>query len=118
MNKLAISIIILTLAFGFLNTPLAKNTLGHLRGFGDCMHCGGTWDWKEGHTIMYSESGGMFPLCEECYKKLSIEEVEHYIKELVDWWIELFPDYPRYQENKEAIIEGAIKTVKEEKANK
>lgn len=63
-----------------------KNFIGSLQGYSGCSHCGGTWNWKKDHNIPYSDSGGMFPLCEECYQKLSPEERYDYCLELWRSW--------------------------------
>lgn len=65
-----------------------KNLIGSFQGFSACHHCHGTWNWKKGHTIPYRLDGmaGMFPLCEECYEKLSPQERYKYCIELYDSW--------------------------------
>ena len=80
--------------FGFV-----RNIVGKLQGYSGCSHCGGTWNWKQGHSIPTSISkvkaladgtpyypSGMFPLCEECYRKLSPQERYSYCRKLwVSW---------------------------------
>ena len=42
----------------------------------------------EGHTTMYSDSSGCFPLCEGCWFKLTKEERLPYYRKLHDRWLE------------------------------
>ena len=60
-----------------------RNAVDSARGFSGCHHCGDSWAWKESQIIMYSGvdgnfSQGMFPLCRECFDKLSDEEIVDY----------------------------------------
>jgi len=72
---------------------------GHLQGYGGCLHCHHTWNWKKGYLIPYAASkhkthldgspyyyAHMFPLCEECYESLSPQERFNYCKELYGRW--------------------------------
>ena len=62
-----------------------KNVIGDARGYGGCDRCDDRWNWKKPHTIWYSDAGGMFPLCEECYQEITPQERYDYCKNL---WIE------------------------------
>jgi len=66
-----------------------RTVWGKSVGYGSCSHCNRTWDCVEPKGIRYSETGGMFPLCKECFYKLEIEQVENYIDQLVKEWTEL-----------------------------
>ena len=120
--------------------PFGKNFIGHLNGFGSCGECGGTWNWKEGHSIMYyvgvtndeyckstvtdSEgntrlhdveySRGMFPLCEECYQKLNIMQIMKHVVDLVNEWERQYPQYT--EEEQRALIASVERSVRKEKA--
>ncbi|GAH45424.1 unnamed protein product [marine sediment metagenome] len=61
--------------------------IGRSKGYSGCGRCGGTWNWKEGETIYYSEGRGMFPLCKECFEELDEEEILSYCKKLMKCWI-------------------------------
>ena len=63
-----------------------KNANGYARGYGGCLRCGDRWNWKSHHVIPYGGGAGMFPLCEECYNKLSPEERYRYCRELAREW--------------------------------
>lgn len=76
-----------------------RNNIGRLKGYGECSRCGGTWNWKKGHTIPYKASKtrthingkpyypvGMFPLCEECYQECSPQERYDYCRRLWSRW--------------------------------
>ena len=51
-----------------------KNEIGHDRGYGACNRCGGTWNWKRGHSLDLDNRFGCFPLCEECWENSTKEE--------------------------------------------
>jgi hypothetical protein len=70
-------------------SPDQKTEIGRSNGYGSCLHCHNTWNWKKGHVINYTAdytAGGMFPLCEECHKKLSPQERFDYCKKLYYNW--------------------------------
>ncbi|GAI30731.1 unnamed protein product, partial [marine sediment metagenome] len=56
--------------FGFKGV---KIIIGKALGYLGCSHCHMTWNYVEGKSIKYSEHSGMFPLCEECFDKLTSE---------------------------------------------
>ena len=60
-----------------------KNRRGELHGFGGCAKCGDRWNWKDAHTVYYSEHAGGSPLCEECWNKTTKEEkLRYYLGQL------------------------------------
>lgn len=63
-----------------------RNMVGWLKGCNGCSHCGGKWNWKQEHIIYYTKTNGMFPLCEECYEKLSPQERYDYCIEVWNSW--------------------------------
>ena len=65
-----------------------KTLIGRLQGYGECHHCHNTWNWKNGHYIPYSKErrSFMFPLCKECYEKLSPQSRYNYCLELYYSW--------------------------------
>lgn len=69
-----------------LGCKWAKIAIGRALGYSGCYHCGMTWNYVEGKTIYYSEGSGMFPLCEECFDRLSPEEIDPYIEKLAMSW--------------------------------
>ena len=56
-----------------------RNLIGKIRGNSGCLNCGGRWNWKKPHFIIYEDmgeaSGGMTPLCEECFQSLPVDGV-------------------------------------------
>lgn len=52
------------------------NLEGRRLGYGGCLRCADTWNWKPCHVTRYvigTGTGGVFPLCEECWLELSVE---------------------------------------------
>jgi hypothetical protein len=43
-------------------------------GFSHCLRCQMPWNVVDGHTLMVTESTGMFPLCEQCWDELGTSE--------------------------------------------
>ncbi len=65
---------------------MIKNKQGYLSGYGNCQECGDTWNWKKIQNINYEDTSGMFPLCIECFKRLSLKKIEeHRIALMVEW---------------------------------
>lgn len=65
-----------------------KNFIGNSKGFGTCLKCKDSWYWKKYHVTYFVEGRGMFPLCEECYQKITPEERFAWHKKLLDEWSE------------------------------
>lgn len=65
-----------------------RNYLGQRQGFSGCLRCGDTWNWKEEHTTYFPDgSGGMFPLCQECWEELKTPVARKpYYKKLIEQW--------------------------------
>ena len=78
------------------------------------MRCGDSWYWKSsgeiGNELM------MFPVCDECWSKISGEQKHKYIELLVDKWLK---EGPLDDHNKQKVqwaherIDGHSLTVKE-----
>lgn len=72
-------------------------------------NCGDRWNWKEEMQIPYTgriENPGecssfMFPLCKECFEKLSEGEILYYCKQLLNRWNsgEIYADWDNIIEN-------------------
>ncbi len=66
-----------------------RNWIGRRKGYGGCMRCGDTWDRTPAHSTSFNETWGAFPLCERCWRKLTItERLPYYLvwrKENVAW---------------------------------
>lgn len=55
-----------------------KNIIGYFKGYGRCLRCKDSWYWKEHQIINYSINSGMFPICKECFDKISSSEILYY----------------------------------------
>ncbi len=63
-------------------------------GFGGCLRCQRPWRFVVGHTTMYDDQRGCFPLCEECWKKLGTPEARlPYYRALAEQWLGGLIDY-------------------------
>ena len=62
------------------------NWWGRIHGFGGCINCGDSWLWKPYHTIRYNEYSSMFPICQECFDELSIQDIMRNVNLLLDKW--------------------------------
>lgn len=56
--------------------------------YSTCGRCGRTWNICESHSTPYSEHGSCFPLCQDCFNELTIDERLPYYRQLIDEWIE------------------------------
>lgn len=56
-------------------------------GFGWCYRCGESWKRVEPHRTAYSDSGGCFPLCEQCWSDLDPEARLPYYRMLWGNWL-------------------------------
>lgn len=71
-----------------------RNRTGHGLGYGWCGCCGDSWHWKEHHSTPYcSHPGesdgpckGMFPLCVECWEKLTPAQRLPYYEQIITAW--------------------------------
>jgi len=55
-----------------------KNLVGAWQGYSGCRHCGDSWYWKEEKEIPYRKGSAMFPLCKQCFNKLSEDDILDY----------------------------------------
>lgn len=51
-----------------------------------CGHCGRPWKMCRPHITYWNQNQGCFPLCEDCWKELTIEERVPYYIMLVNSW--------------------------------
>jgi len=58
---------------------LVLNFYGRIIGYGGCLRCGDTWNWKMAHATQYTHQKSCFPLCEECWSKIYIPQRLVYI---------------------------------------
>ena len=88
-----------------------RNVEGRRNGYSGCGKCGDTWNWKEPHSTIYNEYGtGCFPLCKECWQKLTPEQRLPFYMQLVDLWESQSepPELPRLQRVREAITRAVL----------
>lgn len=87
-----------------------RNLKGRIAGYGCCLRCGDTWDWKPEHVTHYRTEGwpkeGCFPLCEECWERLTPEERWPFYDGLVDKWIADHPEQERADLYRAALGRG------------
>lgn len=72
-----------SLASWFLLAPIARL---FSPGYSHCRHCGFPWNCVNHHVTTYTEGRGMFPLCETCWSKLTVEERIPYYVQLWEEW--------------------------------
>lgn len=53
---------------------------------GSCFHCGMPWTIVRSHSTMYTKVQACFPLCEDCWNTLSVEERVPYYRQLAYMW--------------------------------
>lgn len=54
-------------------------------GYSTCYRCDRPWAVVKGHTTMFSESQGCFPLCEICWRELGTPEARWPYYEMHVW---------------------------------
>ena len=68
---------------------LLRTAIGRMKGYGGCAHCGGTWNFKKPFDIEDGERSGAFPICTDCARKLTPQQIMTYLEELyVSWFRE------------------------------
>ena len=86
--------------------------------FGNCYNCKKTWDIVKPHNIWYTKDKAMFPVCEECYQKLSSKEIKKYIILLLLEWKRQELIYELTSNiNIDEIVNSAMITVYKDKSN-
>lgn len=74
--------------------------------YGHCGKCGLTWATVEGHSTRYTESEGMFPLCEKCWSELTPEQRLPYYRSLWESWEREIPGHANWNDIEKAVLEG------------
>jgi len=54
--------------------------------YGTCLRCGMPWKFTSGHTTNYRAGDGCFPLCEDCWSRLTPAERLPYYMQLIEMW--------------------------------
>ena len=62
-----------------------KNITGEANGYGNCILCKDRWNWKEPQRIKMINRQ-MFPLCKECFNKLSERQISMWCVILMERW--------------------------------
>lgn len=67
-----------------LTVRLTNATLGlH---YSHCSHCERPWNICKGHDTKWNERNSCFPLCEDCWSELTVEErLPHYVRLWSEW---------------------------------
>jgi len=55
--------------------------------FGYCYRCERTWNTCDGHSTLFTENSGCFPLCEQCWGELNPKERLPYYRLLFNEWV-------------------------------
>lgn len=72
-----------------------------IESFGTCARCDEPWAYVRGHTTMYSETMGVFPLCEGCWSDLSPQDRLPYYEDWCDKW-----DGTHREQIRRAVLDG------------
>lgn len=76
-------------------------------GYGQCGRCFLAWPDTKGHTTEYSESGGCFPLCEDCWTELTPKERLPYYRQLWLSWHQWGPvTHVKWEDIEAAVLAG------------
>lgn len=107
MKILAIGIIIICSLFLYLHrgSPITLSSILN-PSYGTCGKCGMPWNKVKYHITNYTISNGCFPLCEECWQKLTPKERLPYYRSLYDRWSELGRNDTDWEQIKKAVLEG------------
>ncbi len=74
--------------------------------FSACGRCETSWKYTEGHTTYYSETSGMFPLCESCWQQLTPSERLPYYKKLYNDWKRMGDTVVSWENIEKAVLAG------------
>lgn len=77
---------------------------------GQCGNCKVSWKWVDGHSTMFTQSSGCFPLCEKCWSELTPEQRLPFYRELFDSNIASARkyNYPPPPESEWELIKAAV----------
>jgi len=72
--------------------------------YGSCGRCWTPWKYTKGHCTNFNNGGGGFPLCEDCWRLLTVgERLPYYRKLWKDWEKDGYIDYT-WEEIENAVI--------------
>lgn len=81
---------------------------GQTKEFSYCARCGRTWDKCKGHTVDDDYGRGAFPICEDCWNAITIEERKFWMNKLIDeWnekWVKSITELKRNNEFRTAVL--------------
>lgn len=63
-----------------------ESILNYISPLSYCLHCGDKWNWKESKSTYYEDTRDMFPLCKECFEKMTYPYVLWYHLRLFEKW--------------------------------
>ena len=95
-----------------------KNLIGNLKGYSSCKHCRDNRYWKEFKNIIVYHSESLLALCEECFKKLHVEDVLIYYESVLNHNISSFPlywDRAKINKARKTLRENIIKEKENDK---
>ena len=109
-------ILIVGILFGYLLTQFVLIPQTNIKsitakllapGYGTCYRCDMPWKFVNPHSTYYVENRGCFPLCEDCWQTLTIEQRLPYYKTLWAEWQKNGPDsIKKWELIEKAVLEG------------
>jgi len=91
-----------------------KNNIGKRNGYGGCLKCGDTWNWKTSHTLWLGEGQGIFPCCEDCWDKMDKDERLQHCVILFNEWNRQLRTFGHPLENIQELTEKARQAIEQE----
>ena len=91
-----------------------RNNVGKHNGYGGCLKCGDTWNWKQSHSLSLDVGRGIFPCCEDCWSKMDKNERLQYCIILFNEWNRQLQAYGHPLENIQELTEKARQAVEHE----
>ncbi|MEN3369987.1 MAG: hypothetical protein V7609_2130 [Verrucomicrobiota bacterium] len=86
------------------------NRAGRRSGLGECGRCLDSWLWKPHHTTDFTSRDGVFPLCEDCWKRLTPDERLPFYRAMFERNLATCPaDYLEQYKAQWPLIEKAVK---------
>ncbi len=84
-----------------------KSIVGRIDGYSYCLRCYRTWNVVKEHSTRYTMYNGCFPLCEDCWSKLTPEKRLYYYKKLFNKWKRNgYVDDSIWKDIEKAVLEG------------
>ncbi len=120
MKKIILSVAILVIPILFLivstKVKLLKNySYCITTPYNFCPACGDTMATKNSCAVYYKKDGIISPFCQECFDRLSVDEIQGYVTRTLDAWKKDHPGNSYNGMTYDEIFENAMKEVKRRK---